>query len=655
MARKKGVNNTEMVVKHKDEARSKYGKSAFYMLFGLVGEILVCLIYGWLSGNTGYNKTSDNVVTALLQNYNFIFGFIILIPVIMYIFSKAKDELKKKFITEEQSMMYGFFGVILLIVGIISVCSVVYPINSATYYGSYSAVTVSIFLCSVVTLILVSIVYAGLKLPSMLKNKGELWTAIKKYSPIILMVMFLVWTFISCMLAPEAADNIIGEKVAESVGAKPDAVLAKTLNGCYNLKDGYWAFLLYGSVMLGAMLMGKERVKEKKTIIAGFTIVITLLSIGTLWVTNYYNSTYKVALDVYLPEYEKAYEQYYVEDSGDYDFTLTLNDFTSKAKNEAKTQAQNKTYPLINKLYIYPQRGIFRNSNHFAYVLCIVVLASAGLALVEKNVLYKFLYLLAFAINTAMLIVNNTFGGYLGVLVALIFFVIYNIFAFIFKAKKPNSESVKSENTKDVPKYYSLIVTLLIVAIFGAMSFSIKDGNGKPTAVNNINRFVKDIGAFGGYMLNEENPTDADVSELDISITKAGSGRGETWIKVWELVEQRPMFGYGLECLLFQFAGQFDVNEGRTHNLLLQLLATVGIPGTLMYFSALAIIFIRLLKNWKTWDDIEKICVFVGISYMVTALTGNTTYYTSPYFMMFLGFVVLTPWKRNQEDMITKS
>ena len=82
---------------------------------------------------------------------------------------------------------------------------------------------------------------------------------------------------------------------------------------------------------------------------------------------------------------------------------------------------------------------------------------------------------------------------------------------------------------------------------------------------------------------------------------------------------------------------------------MLQLLATVGIPGTLMYFAALAIVFIRLIKNWKNWDDIEKITTFVGISYMITALTGNSTYYTSPYFMMFLGFVVLTPWKKVNE------
>ena len=641
MARKK---ISAGIATHEDKARNKYGKNAAYILFGLIGEIIFCLICGWLSGDTKLNDISDNFVTSLLQNYNFILGAVLLIPIIMYVYSKIKDELKTRFFSDDQTMMCGFMGVIVLLIGIISVCSIVYPINSSTWYGVNSAVTVSVFLCSVITLVLLSVVFGGLKIPSMLKNKGELWRVIKKYLPIILMVMFLIWTFISCMLAPEAADNMIGEEAAAKVGAEPDDVLAKTLNGCYNLKDGYWAFLFYGSVMIGAMLIGKDRVKEKKILISGFVIVISLLSVVTLWVTNYYNSTYSAALTAYNAEYEKAYEQYYNKDSGDYDFSFTLNDFKTKAQAQAKSETQKTTYPLFNRIYIYPQRGVFRNSNHFAYVLCLAILAAAGLAMVEKNYLYKSLYLIAFAIMTAMLLVNNTFGGYLGVLVALVCLTIYAIL----------KTFIKNDNSEGQNKWESLTVVAIIVAIFTVVSFGIKDSNGKPTAVNNINRFVKDIGAFGGYMINEENPTDADVKELDTSITKAGSGRGETWIKVWELVEQRPMFGYGLECLLFQFSGQFGVNEGRTHNLLLQLLATVGIPGTLMYFSALAIIFVRLLKNWKTWDDIERICVFVGISYMVTALTGNSTYYTSPYFMMFLGFVALTPWKRSDEELENK-
>ena len=624
MARKKSVGNMA-VAKYEDKSREKYGKIAAYMLFGLIGEIFFCLICGWLSGNTELNPISDNFVTSLLQNYNYILGAVILIPVIMYVYSKIKQELKNRFISDEQSMMFGFLGFIILLIGIISVCSIVYPINSSTWYGVNSAVTVSVFLCSVVTLVLLSLVYGGLKIPSMLKNKGELWAAIKRYLPIILMVMFLIWTFISCMLAPEAADDMISEEMVKEVGAEPDDVLAKTLNGCYNLKDGFWAFLMYGSVMLAAMLIGDKHEKMKKYLIIGFVTVISVLSVITLLMSNLLANKQN--------EYAEAYKAYYYEDSGDYDFELTEKNFQDMAESEA--------YEVFGKWYIYPQRGLFRNSNHFAYVLCMAILAAAGLAIVEKNFLYKILYIIAFSIMTAMLIVNNTFGGYLGVLVALVFLIIYNIIATLVK-----KEDVEDKGTN---RWSSLIVVLIVVSIFTIISFGIKDTNGKPIAVNNIERFGRDIGAFGGYMINEENPTEADVSTLDTSITKAGSGRGETWIKVWELVKQRPMFGYGLECLLFQFAGQFDINEGRTHNLLLQLLATVGIPGTLMYFAALAIVFIRLLKNWKTWSDIEKITTFVGIAYMVTALTGNSTYYTSPYFMMFLGFVVLTPWKRNVE------
>ena len=621
MARKKS-NESKTVINQDVLLKNKYGNVTAWMLFGLIGEIFFCLICGWLSGNTELNKISDNFVTSLLQNYNYILGAILLIPVILYIYSKIKIELKNKFYSDDQTMMFGFIGFIVLLIAIISCCSVVYPINSSTWYGVNSAVTVSIFLCSVITLIFFSIVYGFLKIPSMLKNKGELWKAIKRYSPIILMVMFLIWTFISCMLAPGAADDIIGAEMAEKNGASPDQVISKTLNGCYNLKDGFWAFLMYGSVMLAAMLIGKDKIKEKKRLIVGYVIVMTVLSVITIMMSNY--------ITIKQEGYSKLYAGYYAN-SGEFDFEekLTASDFDKMAQNEA--------YKVFGKWYIYPQRGVFRNSNHFAYVLCMAILAAVGLAMVEKNVLYKFLYIIAFTILTSMLIINNTFGGYLGVLVALFCLLIYGI-ASVFVKKKEN------EDGKD--KLHSLVVLFILIAVFALVSFGIKGGNGKSIAAQNIKGFINDIGVFGGYMISEENPTEADVSTLDESITKAGSGRGETWIKVWELIKQRPMFGYGLECLLFQFSGQFNINEGRTHNLLLQLLATVGIPGTLMYFAALAIVFIRLLKNWKTWNDIEKITTFVGIAYMVTALTGNSTYYTSPYFMMFLGFVVLTPWKR---------
>ena len=619
-----------------DVDRQKWGKWAAILLFGLVAGIFFCLICGWISGDTSYNEISDNVVTSLIQNYNYIFASLVLIPVIAYIYSKIKGKLKAKFISDDQMMLWGFLIGLFILIMIVSVCSIVYPINSTTYYGLNSANTVGIFLCFVITLVILSTLCLILKCSSLLKDKKAFWGAVKKYLPIILMIMFLIWTFISCMLAPEAADDVIGAEAAKKAGASPSDVLSKTLNGCYNLKDGFWAFLMYGSFMLGAMLIGKENEKLKNYLIIAFTVMITVLSIMTLGMSIYYNNQYAL--------FREKYNEF-MQTSGEQGLAVSgiqWSDFERKLKNDV--------YKVNSKWYIFAQRGVFRNSNHFAYVLCMGIIAAMWLAITEKNWTFKLLYLISFVIQLSMLIINDTFGGYLGVFVAVFASIIYGIIKFISYLKNKNalSEEAKANDKKNLIN--GAIAMLVIVVLFVTCSLNIKNQSGKAYVVNNVKGFIRDIGVFGGYMTTTENATQVDVSTLDTSITKAGSGRGETWIKVWELIKQRPLFGYGLECLLFQFSGQFNVGEGRTHNLLLQLLATVGIPGTIMYFTALAIIFFRLLSNWKSWSDVEKITTFVGISYIVTALTGNSTYYTSPFFMMFLGFVALTQWKKKKEE-----
>ena len=650
MARKRSSVSNQTNAVTIDVDRQKYGRWAAILLFGLIAGIFFCLICGWISGDTSYNEISDNIVTALLQNYNYILASLVLIPVIAYIYSKIKAELKAKFISDDQIMLWGFLIGLFILVMIVSVCSIVYPINSSTYYGLNSANTVGIFLCFVITLIILSLVCLVLKCSSLLseqkartgisksqkKEPKVFWSAVKKYLPIILMIMFLIWTFISCMLAPEAADDVIGAEAAEKAGASPNEVLSKTLNGCYNLKDGFWAFLMYGSFMLGAMLIGKENEKLKKYLITAFTVMITVLSIITLGMSIYYNNQYALFREKYNEFMQTSGEQGLAE-SG-----IQWSDFERKLKSDV--------YEVNSKWYIFAQRGVFRNSNHFAYVLCMGIIAAMWLAITEKKWTFKLLYLISFVIQLSMLIINDTFGGYLGVFAAVFASLIYGIVKFISYLKNKNTlaEETKTNSKKDLIN--GAVALLVVIVLFVTCSLNIKNQSGNACVVNNVKGFIRDIGVFGGYMTTTENATQVDVSTLDTSITKAGSGRGETWIKVWELIKQRPLFGYGLECLLFQFSGQFNVGEGRTHNLLLQLLATVGIPGTIMYFAALAIIFFRLLSNWKSWSDVEKITTFVGISYIVTALTGNSTYYTSPFFMMFLGFVALTQWKKKKEE-----
>lgn len=611
--------------------KEKYSRFAFFALSFLVVEIFICLVCGWLSGNTQISKISDNYVTALLQNYNYILGVLCLAPIVLSLYRKIRQILINKYISEDKLLLYGFLSAIVVFVSIITVCKVTYSINASTYYGSNSAITVCLFLCPVVILILESIVYGVLTIPNLIKNK-EFWSLVRKNAPIILMVMFLIWTFISCMLAPGAADDVIGADKAESVGASPSDVLAKTLNGCYNLKDGFWAFLMYGSVMLLAMFIGKDKIIEKKLLIKIFVVVMMLLSILTLSVSAYENYLYN--------NYEKEFEVYSnssLKESNDN--KLSLDDIHKYAESQA--------YKTEMRWYIFPQRAIFRNSNHFAYVLCIALMAACVLSFTEKNIYEKLLYIISFIILTCMLIVNDTFGGYLGVLISLIVFIIFGVMRIFLQLK--NSKNADSSEKKNIRMSLlnNILIFSILIASFVLLSINIKDSNNNIIVTRNFKTFFNDVGFFNSLpssgTINNDETIDSDVES---QLSNVGSGRGIVWVKSLDLVKQRPLFGYGLECLLFQFNGQFDVNEGRTHNLLLQLLATVGIPGTLMYFTALGIIFVRLIKNWKTWNDVEKICVFVGIAYMITALTGNSSYYTSPYFMMFLGFVVLTPWKR---------
>ena len=156
------------------------------------------------------------------------------------------------------------------------ICKVVNPINNSTYYGINSAGTVLIFLSAVIIVILESIVCLFLKISTLSKEEGKLLKAVGRYAPIILLIAFMIWTFISCLFAPSNVDyaldtskamsSVIGtsEVSAENIKKMDNEVLSKTLNGCYNLKDGYWAFLMYGSIFLATMLIGKEELKEKK-------------------------------------------------------------------------------------------------------------------------------------------------------------------------------------------------------------------------------------------------------------------------------------------------------------------------------------------------------------------------------------------------------
>ena len=52
------------------------------------------------------------------------------------------------------------------------------------------------------------------------------------------------------------------------------------------------------------------------------------------------------------------------------------------------------------------------------------------------------------------------------------------------------------------------------------------------------------------------------------------------------------------------------------------------------------IIIKRNIRNFNIEDGVQVISLFTVIAYLISAMFGNSMFYTSPYFFIFLGFLM---------------
>ena len=270
-----------------------------------------------------------------------------------------------------------------------------------------------------------------------------------------------------------------------------------------------------------------------------------------------------------------------------------------------------------------------------------------------------------------------------------------------FKNKDESGDSTQGEYADLTPNEVLTIISAKYPKVSGE---TLEEWQARQDNIEaEFQQYVKDYNidltaTNGGTTAATTTPDDADSLE---DVSNIGSGRGPVWIRCLDLMNQRPMFGWGLENLLNEFYQQYKVSEGRTHNLVLQLGGTTGLPGVIMYLVAtiaiwlkvlfdaktrkyskthlivigvvyaLAIIFINVVVSSitdklffnalittiaisamaclihlngvhlriKEWTDVEHIGMAVFVSYMIGSLFGNSAFYTSPYFMIFMGIL----------------
>ena len=126
---------------------------------------------------------------------------------------------------------------------------------------------------------------------------------------------------------------------------------------------------------------------------------------------------------------------------------------------------------IFGKVILYKdiRTGVFYNQNHYGYYLLLATTLSNLFFILEKNKIMKIFYMVSYIILLHFLIVNNTFGCYLAILITILLFSIYCIYK----------------------KKCKLLCTISIMIFIVVSIFTQYDG--KNIVYNNIQTFSKDI------------------------------------------------------------------------------------------------------------------------------------------------------------------
>lgn len=252
--------------------------------------------------------------------------------------------------------------------------------------------------------------------------------------------------------------------------------------------------------------------------------------------------------------------------------------------------------------------SVFLNSNHYGYYLMMALICSLGLFMQEKNKSLKIIYAFVYTIIGYELIYNNTFGCYLAVC---IFLILYAIYALIKKTDRK-----------------VLFIAVVILTILSCIIF--KDG--KNLAYENLKIFGFDIKSI---IIKTKN-INVEDEKIEKNFEKTGSSRMILWINGIKFISKKPIIGYGPDNLKDQYMRK-GIDQDRPHNLLIYLACVSGIPGMVLYVTAVGIIVIRGIKKIFNNERQGIIYLIVVITYLISSMFGNSMYYTSPYFFIFLG------------------
>lgn len=268
--------------------------------------------------------------------------------------------------------------------------------------------------------------------------------------------------------------------------------------------------------------------------------------------------------------------------------------------------------------------GSFYNLNHVGYYIVVCSMLISGKFFFAKTLKAKILWGVFALYSYYVMIVNDTFGGYLAILAALI---IMPIFVLV-KTKEKSKDCI-------LRAFLPLIIFVVLNLVFIAC-----DPSGNPIS--------KNFSVLGGDV--EKIATSENLEE-----EHAGSGRLEMWLATVDMIKEKPILGYGPDNLKPHYVER-DAKLDRAHNEPIERAVATGIPSALFYYAAIGyalFIFIKSKKSWQCEQRFTSMMATVG--YLVSSLTGVFLFYTGGFFFLFLGLSTSFDPMENIETADNKS
>lgn len=303
--------------------------------------------------------------------------------------------------------------------------------------------------------------------------------------------------------------------------------------------------------------------------------------------------------------------------------------------------AQSHGSAFLDYCFPTPRAVVFNQFNHFGYVLSMGVLGFAGLFFFDREAgrILKTVYITGLGLLSRALHVNDTFGALVAAAAALVILYIFcwrsvggRSLHVLFPAAVFGIMAVGMPlwtlaavsvlyfvlsflPLRVNPAVLIAVILLLVLAAAALMIFT-------PYA-SGLKYNIKELGGDIIGMIAGGEKADS-----------AGTGRGKLWKDTIWIILENPIYGLGPDGFVIY---RLLENSKNPHNEYLMAAGMLGIPGLLLYLAGILSLVVCGWKRFRQLDSMTIAVLGVALTYMISALFGNPTFNTAPFFWLFLG------------------